>query len=230
MNIIKNISLYILSLIVIPGIAQNKKIISMQWKVESKLPPENGKLVSNGFAGPITGILHNYIFVGGGANFPESMPWNGGLKKYYNQLLVYAIKGENFELLNKHFNLPNNIAYSASCNIGTGILFAGGENENGTSNLVWLMKWDIQTENVQFESLPSLPIPVSNASITVVKNKVYLAGGETASNTLDQFIVLRSRSNSTRMETVSENSLTIFSWSDGCVISKASRRDFHCRR
>jgi N-acetylneuraminate epimerase len=190
MSNIKNILLLILSLIVIPGIAQNKKTFSMQWKIESKLPPETGKLVSNGFAGPITGILNNYFFVGGGANFPESMPWNGGLKKYYNQLLVYAIKGENFELLSKHFNLPNNIAYAANCNIGTGILFAGGENENGTSNLVWLMKWDSQTEKVQFESLPSLPMAVSNASMTVLGNKVYLAGGETASNTLDQFIVL----------------------------------------
>lgn len=190
MSNIKNILLLILSLIVIPGIAQNKKTFSMQWKIESKLPPENGELVSNGFAGPITGILHNYLFVGGGANFPESMPWNGGLKKYYSQLLVYTIKGENFELLSKHFYLPNNIAYAANCNIGTGILFAGGENENGISNLVWLMKWDIQTEKVQFESLPSLPMPVSNASLTVVGNKVYLAGGETASITLDQFIVL----------------------------------------
>lgn len=162
----------------------------MQWKVESNLPPDKGQLVSNGFAGPLSGILHNYFFVGGGANFPESMPWNGGLKKYYSQLMVYAIKGEKFELLNKKFNLPNNLAYPASCNIGTGILFAGGENENGPSNLVWLMKWDIQTENVQFKTLPSLPFPVSNASMTVVRNKIYLAGGETASNTLDQFIVL----------------------------------------
>lgn len=174
----------------IPGFAQHKKTFSMQWKVESNLPPENGKLVSNGFAGPLTGILHNYFFVGGGANFPESMPWNGGLKKYYNQLKVYAIKGEHFELINKQFNLPNNLAYPASCNIGTGILFAGGENENGPSNLVWLMKWDIESESVQFETLPNLPMALSNASMTVVRNKVYLAGGETASNTLDQFIFL----------------------------------------
>ena len=190
MKIKKNIFLFLLSLLVIPAIAQQKKTVSMQWKVESNLPPENGKLVSNGFAGPISGILHNYFFVGGGANFPESMPWNGGLKKYYNQLLVYAIKGEKLELLNKHFNLPNNIAYAASCNIGTGILFAGGENENGSSNLVWLMKWDFQTENVTFERLPSLPMALSNASMTVVGKKVYLAGGETVSTTLDQLIVL----------------------------------------
>jgi N-acetylneuraminic acid mutarotase len=190
MNIIKNISLFILSLIVIPGIAQQKNTFSMQWKVENILPPENGKLVSDGFAGPISGILQQYFFVGGGANFPETMPWNGGPKKYYNQLYVYAIKGEKLELLNKHFNLPNNIAYAASCNVGTGILFAGGENENGPLNLVWLMQWDESTEKPVFKKMPNLPIAVSNASIAVVGKRVYLAGGETASNTLDQFIVL----------------------------------------
>lgn len=162
----------------------------MQWKVESNLPPENGKLVATGFAGPVTGLLENYFFVGGGANFPESMPWNGGPKKYYNQLLVYAIKGEKLELLKKQFNLPNNIAYAASCNIVNGILFAGGENENGPSNLVWQMKWDPVFKNIVFDKLPNLPIAISNASITVVKNKVYLVGGETATNTLDQLIVL----------------------------------------
>lgn len=190
MNSIKNISFFILSLIVIPVIAQKKNTISMQWKVESNLPPENGKLVATGFAGPVTGILDHYFFVGGGANFPELMPWNGGPKKYYNQLLVYAIKGEKLELLNKQFKLPNNIAYAASCNIVNGILFAGGENENGPSNLVWLLQWDARTENPQFKQLPNLPIALSNASMTVVGKRVYLAGGETASNTLDEFIVL----------------------------------------
>ena len=190
MSNIKNICLFILSLIVKPGNTQPKNSLFMQWKVASSLPPEKGKLVSNGFAGPVSGIIQNYFFVGGGANFPESMPWNGGTKKYYNQLLVYALKGEKFELLQKQFNLPNNLAYPASCNIGKGILFAGGENENGPSNLVWLMKWDIKTEKVKFEKLPNLPMALSNASMTVVKNMVYLAGGETASKTLDQFIVL----------------------------------------
>jgi N-acetylneuraminate epimerase len=190
MTSIKNISLFILSLIVIPGIAQQKNTISMQWKVENILPPENGKLVSDGFAGPISGILQHYFFVGGGANFPETMPWNGGAKKYYSQLYVYDIKGEKLTLLNKHFSLPTNIAYAASCNVGTGILFAGGENENGPSNLVWLLQWDATKENPQFKQLPNLPVALSNASITVVGKRVYLAGGETASNTLDQFVFL----------------------------------------
>lgn len=190
MNRIKNIFIVILLIMAIPGIAQKNKSVSMQWKVESSLPPENGKSVATGLAGPVTGVLDHYFFIGGGANFPELMPWNGGAKKFHNQLLVYAIKGEKLELLNKHFNLPNNIAYAASCNTDKGILFAGGENENGPSNLVWQMKWDPIFQNIVFDKLPNLPIALSNASITVVKNKIYLVGGETATNTLDQLIVL----------------------------------------
>lgn len=190
MSNIKNICLFILSLIVKPGNTQPKNSLFMQWKVASSLPPEKGKLVSNGFAGPVSGILQNYFFVGGGANFPESMPWNGGAKKYYNQLLVYAIKPDTLELVNKHFTLPNNIAYAASCKVENGIVFAGGENENGPSNLVWHLKWDAVLRNTVFDLLPNLPIPISNASITVIGKKIYLAGGETATSTLDQFIVL----------------------------------------
>jgi len=37
-----------------------------------------------GVAGPLAGVDRGMLLVGGGCNFPDSMPWAGGKKKYYN--------------------------------------------------------------------------------------------------------------------------------------------------
>ncbi len=51
----------------------------IDWKELSSLNEINGK-PSLGYAGPVTGIINNHLIIGGGANFPDSMPWLGGKK------------------------------------------------------------------------------------------------------------------------------------------------------
>jgi len=174
----------------VPVIAQKKTLISMQWKIAASLPADNGRLHATGFAGPVTG-MHNGIFlVGGGANFPDSMPWMGGKKKYSNKILAYTTKHNQLVPLKKSFLLPFSIAYAACSSTPYGILYAGGENENGITNKVWLIQWDTKSQKMVLKNLPDLPIAVSNAAITLIDNIVYLAGGETATATSSQFIEL----------------------------------------
>ena len=45
----------------------------------------------NGLAGALIGISNNQLIAAGGANFPESMPWEGGAKKYHKALYIYYI-------------------------------------------------------------------------------------------------------------------------------------------
>lgn len=170
--------------------AQKKQPVSMQWKMAAILPADDGKLQSTGFAGPVTGIHNTIFFIGGGANFPDAMPWNGGKKKYYDKIVAYSTKHHQLGLINKSFHLPSGIAYAACCTTPGGILYAGGENENGISNKVWLMQWDEAAQNIIFKNLPDLPIPVSNAAATLVGNTIYFAGGETTTAASDQFIAL----------------------------------------
>lgn len=183
-----HISLFLLLMFFTAAIhAQKKQELKLQWTVAAELPvAENGQ-PALGFAGMVAGVHNNKLIIAGGANFPEAMPWNGGKKKYYDDVYVYVKKGNRF-ILQQKSKLSFSIAYAASCTTPKGIVFAGGENENGLSKNVYLLT--INKATVTTESLPELPFAVTNASITAIDDKVYLAGGETATEASSQFLVL----------------------------------------
>lgn len=173
-----------------PVLAQKTTVISMKWEIAAELPTDSGQQTALGVAGPVTSIYKGMLFVAGGANFPDAMPWQGGVKKYHTAIHVYNAKQQKLKLLPKSFSLPYPVAYAASCNTTQGVLYAGGESEKGISDKVWLMIWDEKTEEMLFKTLPLLPFPVTNAAATIIGNTVYLAGGETTANTSNQFLSL----------------------------------------
>ena len=174
----------------IPAVAQKNQNNFLKWKIVGELPADSGQLNSLGVAGPVTGVYKDMLFIGGGANFPAGMPWEGGVKKFHVTVNVYDKKRHKLKVLPKSFTLPYSIAYAASCSTPYGILYAGGESEKGLSDKVWLMIWDDTAEEILFKSLPVLPVPVSNASATLIGSTVYIAGGETVANTLSHFLAL----------------------------------------
>jgi N-acetylneuraminate epimerase len=176
-------------LIIATTTCDNKqKKINIQWKQAATLPAVSGK-PSLGYAGTVAGIIHDKIIIAGGANFPDSMPWLGGKKKYYDDVAVFILKDSSLELL-QQLHLPDTIAYPAVCFIPDGIVYAGGENQNGLSHKVWLIKPGNNNDTLEFISLPALPVATTNASLTVSNNKLYFAGGETATGVSQKFYKL----------------------------------------
>ncbi|CAL1516728.1 N-acetylneuraminate epimerase [Chitinophaga sp. MM2321] len=163
---------------------------SIKWTIAGELPPGNGCSRSLGVAGPVAGLYGGILLVAGGANFPESMPWEGGKKKYYDEGFVYAGSGQHPLLQKETFKLPAPVAYAASCSTPQGVLYAGGENENGISNKVYLLQWDIATEKAVVKSLPDLPEAITNGAASADGNNVYFAGGETVNGVSDNFYSL----------------------------------------
>ena len=166
--------------------AQKKDGCPVQWEIAGELPGINGN-PSLGFAGPVAGILGEYLIVAGGANFPDALPWEGGKKKYHDSIFVYKKYGTQLELVTQNNKLPFPIAYTANCSTSSGILFAGGENEKGLSKNVRLIQKD-DAGNFKFADLPDLPLALTNASAVCLNDQVYLAGGESASGTEDAFL------------------------------------------
>lgn len=171
-------------------LAQKKQNKVMQWEMAAELPADSGMQHSVGFAGPVTGISDDVLIVAGGANFPDAMPWDGGKKKYHDEGYIYNRIKDKLVLTENRFTLPTALAYAASCTTPNGLFFAGGENEKGISDKTWLAQWHEDKHQMIFKSLPSLPFPVTNASATIIGNTVYLAGGETLSAAVAQFICL----------------------------------------
>lgn len=190
----KHLTLYftfLLNFILSPGLlAQQPYIQNIDWHVAAKIPPAHQQREAAGLAGAISGINHHMLLIAGGTNFPAGMPWEGGKKKYYNDVFVYLKTANDLLLMpsKKTPKLPFNLAYSAVCSTSHGIAVAGGENENGLSKKVLLLNWKANELHISF--LPDLPNAVTNAALTQVGDVLYLAGGETATGATDEFLSL----------------------------------------
>ena len=171
-------------------LAQKNRVNSIQWKIAGALPATKGQTIALGFAGAVAGVHNAVLIVAGGSNFPDSMPWLGGKKKYYDNVYVYSKKNKNFILNKKTFRLSTSIAYAATCSIEQGIVYAGGENDKGISNKAWLLQWNKKASRIVEKNLPNLPVAITNAAATVNTNIIYVAGGETAAGASDHFYSL----------------------------------------
>ncbi|MBS1760776.1 MAG: hypothetical protein JST23_11700 [Bacteroidetes bacterium] len=167
---------------------KDNKPLKIEWKVAAVLPDVDGK-ASLGYAGPVTGIFNHQLFIAGGANFPDSMPWLGGKKKYYDAIAHYQISDSGIQLMPQQLKLPDTIAYSAVCSIENGIIYAGGENVHGLNSKVWLIKNKMK-DSILFISLPDLPEATTNGALTYHDHSIYFIGGEIASGVSDKMYML----------------------------------------
>ncbi len=171
--------------------AQNKTMPSVKWKVAAVLPPSIGQSKSLGFAGAINGVSNDVLIVAGGANFPNGLPWEGGKKYYSNEIHILQRKNGKY-FWNEKVNqvLPQSIAYCGNTSAEAGIVYAGGENENGISNKCYLLKWKAETNEVNIQQLPDLPIALTNVALTNIGNIVYAAGGDEEKISSNSFFTL----------------------------------------
>ena len=187
----KPLAIYILLMLNnMPAVAQSKKVISIEWKTIAELPPFREQSKSIGVAGPVVGIINNKLIVAGGANFPDKMPWQGGKKIYYNNISIFNKEKEQVFQEKIQNSLTSNIAYAANCITPLGVVYAGGENELGFSDKVYLLQWDEASNNLRQTKLPDLPVETTNGSLVCIDNTIYFLGGETLTNTTNQFYSL----------------------------------------
>lgn len=170
----------------LPLLAQEHVSVSIDWTIAGNIEG-NPSIKNLGISGAVSGIYKNTLIVAGGNNFPDGMPWNGGKKKYYNDVTIYSKSNNQIISIASDFKLPSNISYAATCSTPLGVFYGGGENENGITNDAYLLKFDANNKNLQIQQLPSLPISVTNASATNTGNTIYIAGGETSSGVSNKF-------------------------------------------
>ncbi|TAM94373.1 MAG: hypothetical protein EPN39_17570 [Chitinophagaceae bacterium] len=164
--------------------------LKFNWSIAGNIPGNSNGQPSLGLAGPIAGISNNVLIIGGGANFPDGMPWEGGEKEYYNNIYFYRRQGDSLVNIKEHWKLPYNLAYSANCSTSKGIVAAGGENESGPLSKVLLINWNESTRKPEISYLPDLPRPYTDGAVAVNKDEVYFAGGLNTEGVSNQFYVL----------------------------------------
>src|ERR1035441_1158378 len=149
--------------------------LALNW---SELPPLPD---ANGFAGPFGGVA-------GGANFPKTLPWEGGQKVWYD--LVFVLPKPDGKWL-FGFRLPRPVGYGVSVTTTRGVLCAGGGDAKESFRDTFLLRW--HDDRIELQSLPLLPQPLANGCGALVGDMVYLAGGidkPDATNTMKNFWAL----------------------------------------
>ena len=155
------------------------EFVRIGWKQAGILPADKEGKMHPGLAGPVVGMHNNLMMIGGGANFPDAMPWEGGKKVYHSRIYLYKkVSDDSLILVHSKNILPESLAYPAVVSTPMGIVIAGGENSGGPTNKVWLSSIRTVDRSVSFLDLPSLPQPVTNAAMASMDNDIYLAGGE----------------------------------------------------
>jgi len=164
-------------------VSAQKTVLTMHWQTVGKLPVPTGQTASIGVAGPVTGTHEGFLFVGGGANFPKGLPWEGGTKYYYDDLFLFKPVSNGQPDFTQSFRLPEPLAYAALCQTSRGIFVGGGENSQGIRSSAYLMGWDTRALRPFFLRLPDLPIPLTNAMAAFHNGTILFAGGESAGAT-----------------------------------------------
>ncbi len=158
--------------------APQAPIKEITWSVAATVQNPDGSR-SPGFAGAINAVSNNVLLIAGGANFPDEMPWEGGKKIYSSEIRVLEKSGDKYMWVKDlHASLPEAIAYCGNTVTDLGVVYAGGENENGLSKATYLLNWNADARTISMKSLPDLPEAMTNVGLTAIHNVVYLAGGD----------------------------------------------------
>lgn len=131
------------------------------------LPDTGGK------AGMFAGVSYGTLICMGGADFPNGYPWQGGKKKWHDDLYVYD--GEEYAW--RHFagEMPAALGYGVSASYGEKIWIVGGSNAQRHSSDVWSIEY--RDQGIVWQQQPSLPHTLANMSGVVVGSLLIVVGG-----------------------------------------------------
>ncbi len=143
-----------------------------------ELPPNSGYSIQPGLAGPYVGMDGNVLIVAGGANFPDKLPWEGGIKVFYNEIFVLQKNGkEEYSWSKMAEKIPFQSAYGGAVSTSFGLLCFGGNTTSDCISKSFFIHYIPETESVEIQPGPDLPIPLTNFAFANIDGSVYVAGG-----------------------------------------------------
>ena len=160
---------------------------NFSWEEIAPIPSSAEDDVQHGLAAPFAGSSNGVILVAGGCNFPDVPVYDGGTKKYYDDIFVYDLTKKDWSVGRK---FPYPIAYGASVTTEYGVVCIGGNNINQSLAKVRLMKWNAKEKLVDIQPWPDLPFTMANMGAALVGNTIYVAGGKADDTLANKFLSL----------------------------------------
>ncbi len=143
-----------------------------------------------GLASPFVGTSGQALIVAGGTNFPDKKPWEGGVKRWHDE--IYVLESPEGKWINAG-KLPRPMAYGASISTAEGLVCIGGYDAERAYTDAYILVW--REGRLERRDLPPLPTPVTSAGAAMVGQTIYLAGGTAvpdvlAADSLHSFLAL----------------------------------------
>ena len=178
----------ITALVIAPTYSENDKFKNnFSWEEIAPIPSSTEDDVQHGLGAPFAGSSNGVILVAGGCNFPDVPVYDGGTKKYYDDIFVYDLTQKDWTVSGK---FPYPIAYGASVTTEYGVVCIGGNNINQSLAKVRLMKWNAKENRVDIQPWPDLPFTMANMAAALVGNTIYVAGGKADDKLANKFLSL----------------------------------------
>lgn len=151
----------------------------LAWGTPPPLPPAAGRTEQPGVAGPFVGVHRGALLVGGGANFPEKMPWDGGAKVWWDDLRVLEEAGTaEARWAPERFALPRRIGYGYTFSVADGVVCVGGHDAERVYAEAFLLAWDPAARTVRRTELLALPRPLTFMAGAQVGTTLFVFGGQ----------------------------------------------------
>jgi len=106
------------------------------------------------------------------------MPWEGGVKIYYNEIFALQKTGEeeySWKVMNE--KIPFASAYGGVVSTPNGLLCFGGDTVDKTISESWYIKYIPEKEKVEITQGPQLPLLLTNFVFAKVDNQIFIAAG-----------------------------------------------------
>lgn len=158
-----------LSLIFMLATTQLAAQDTLEWTMLPELP--GGK----GWAGMYAGVSHQALICMGGANFPAQAPWEGGKKKWYDDIYILEA-GKNWKKTAEKLPVPG--GYGVSITYRNKVILVGGGNEQGHFNQVTGYEWNGKA--LQTTAYPPLLQPLANMAGALLNEVIIITGGSSS--------------------------------------------------
>ena len=139
-----------------------------------------------GLACAFYGQSGSSLILAGGSDFPKEAPWNGGIKEYYDDIILIrkAADGLYYGSITE-VNLPVSLSNGASASDGKNLWCLGGQNASGRSEIVYAIT--PSGGSFKVDSVAALPPGFIPASSCFHKGIIYTTGSQDGKNALWAF-------------------------------------------
>ncbi len=165
----KAVSFFILFFFLVNPIVFGQLQNQLKWE---ELPPIPDK---EGFAGMFAGVSNDALICMGGSNFPDKMPWDGGVKRWYDHIYILEQGASSWKMADEKLPVP--LAYGVSITYKNNIILVGGSDNMRHYSDVYKIAY--QNGKIKIDTLLSLPFPLANMTGALVGDVLFIAGGNT---------------------------------------------------